>query len=79
MQNIKAPESRKQEPFAAAAILDATAPQDVNTTPFLPTAEEVAFRAYLNYQNHGAAVGHDVENWLRAESELIAEYHPSVM
>jgi len=73
MKHNKAPNTKKQKPFATAAMLDATAPQDANTIPFSPTEDEVAYRAYLNYQNHGGADGHDVENWLRAESELIAE------
>lgn len=39
------------------------------------TAEDaVAIRAYLNYQNHGQADGHDVADWLGAESELVAEH-----
>ena len=72
MTRNKAPNAKKQKPFAAT--LDATAPLDDNATPFSPTADEVAYRAYLNFQNHGAADGHDVEDWLRAESELIAEH-----
>ncbi|MBK8039855.1 MAG: DUF2934 domain-containing protein [Verrucomicrobiaceae bacterium] len=40
---------------------------------FTPSAEAVAARAYLNYQNHGAAHGHDVEDWLAAEAALCAE------
>jgi hypothetical protein len=40
---------------------------------FTPSVEAVAMRAYLNYQNHGAADGHDVEDWLAAEAALCAE------
>ena len=40
---------------------------------FTPSAEAVAVRAYLNYQNHGAADVHDVEDWLAAEAALCAE------
>jgi hypothetical protein len=79
MTAIKAPSARKLKPFAAAATLDATAPQDANATPFSPTKDEVAYRAYLNFQNHGEAEGHDLEDWLRAESELIAEHRLAVM
>lgn len=52
-----------------------TAPQDqpVNSQP--PSSDEVACRAYRNYQSHGAADGHDVEDWLCAEAELLAERH----
>ncbi len=73
MKHNKSPNTKKQKPFAAAATLDATAPQDGNVAIFCPNEDEVAYRAYLNYQNHGGVDGHDVENWLRAESELIAE------
>ncbi len=78
MKQNKAPNSKKQKPFAAAAELDATAPHDYNATPFSPTSEEVAYRAYLNFQNHGAADGHDVKDWLVAEAELIAEHQVGV-
>jgi Protein of unknown function (DUF2934) len=74
MKHNKAPNAKKQKPFAAAAMLDATSPHDDNATPFTPSADEVAYRAFLNFQNHGGADGHDVADWLRAETELIAEH-----
>ncbi len=40
---------------------------------FAPSVEAVALRAYLLYENHGAAHGHDVEDWLAAEAALKAE------
>ncbi|HWN95219.1 MAG TPA: DUF2934 domain-containing protein [Methylomirabilota bacterium] len=40
---------------------------------FVPSADEVARRAYFSYVNHGSAPGHDVQHWLVAEAELIAE------
>lgn len=40
---------------------------------FTPSSDDIAYRAYLNYQNHGSADGHDLNDWLRAEAELIAE------
>jgi len=49
----------------------------VHTSPsaqsFVPSTEAVALRAYLLYENHGAAHGHDVEDWLAAEAALRAE------
>ena len=45
-------------------------PQDV----FAPTADDVARRAYLYFQNHGIANGRDVQDWLQAEAELKAEW-----
>jgi len=38
-----------------------------------PTPEEIAERAYEIYLARGEAPGHDQEDWLRAERELIAE------
>lgn len=39
-----------------------------------PSVADVAARAYLNYQNHGGIDGHDVEDWLAAETALAAEH-----
>ena len=43
-----------------------SAPQDP------PTAEEIAQRAYEIYLARGEEPGHDQEDWLRAERELVA-------
>lgn len=40
---------------------------------FVPTAEAVARRAHLLFENHGEAKGRDVQDWLQAEAELTAE------
>jgi len=45
-----------------------------NTSLFTPPADAVAHRAYQRYVSEGAAPGHDVEHWLTAETELIAEH-----
>jgi len=74
MKQNKAPSAKKLKPFAAAAELDAKALLDVNATHFSPSADEVAYRAYLKFQNQGASDGYDVEQWLSAETELIAEH-----
>ena len=42
-----------------------------------PTPDEVARRAYFAYLNRGSLHGHDVEDWLAAEAELIAERKPA--
>jgi hypothetical protein len=39
----------------------------------VPTAEAVARRAHLLFENHGEAKGRDVQDWLQAEAELTAE------
>jgi hypothetical protein len=49
-----------------------------------PTEEQVRARAYQIYQGRGYQPGHDMDDWLQAEYELIqlpvhkiAELHPS--
>jgi hypothetical protein len=37
-----------------------------------PTHEEIAQRAYALYEKSGRVPGRDMENWLAAESQLIA-------
>lgn len=39
-----------------------------------PVGDDEPMRPQANYQNHGSADGHDVEAWLRAESEYMADY-----
>ena len=40
---------------------------------FAPSSDEVARKAYFSYVNEGSLPGHDVQHWLAAEAELIAE------
>ena len=44
-----------------------------NEIDFAPSADEVARRAYFSYVNQGSLPGHEVQHWLEAEAELIAE------
>jgi len=44
-----------------------------NEINFTPSSDEVARRAYFSYENQGSLPGHDVQHWLKAEAELIAE------
>jgi hypothetical protein len=44
-----------------------------NEADFTPSPDEVARRAYFAYENQGSLEGHDVQHWLTAEAELIAE------
>ena len=44
-----------------------------NEIDFVPAQDEVARRAYFSYVNQGSAQGHEVQHWLAAEAELIAE------
>jgi hypothetical protein len=40
---------------------------------FMPSADEVARRAYFSYVNDGSLPGRDVQHWLKAEADLLAE------
>jgi hypothetical protein len=53
-------------PTSSAAIL-------ANEENFTPSPDEVARKAYFAYENHGSLPGHDVQHWLKAEADLIAE------
>jgi hypothetical protein len=44
-----------------------------NETDFAPSPDEVARRAYFTYENERSQPGHDVQHWLKAEADLIAE------
>jgi hypothetical protein len=44
-----------------------------NEIDFAPSPDEVARKAYFSYVNEGSPPGHDVQHWLAAEAELIAE------
>ncbi|SPE61554.1 hypothetical protein SBV1_730026 [Verrucomicrobia bacterium] len=52
-----------------------TAAADINgdRANFTPSPDEVARRAYFAYVNEGSLPGHDVQHWLEAESQLLAE------
>lgn len=45
-------------------------PQSVSPTEL---EEKIRLRAYQIYENRGHENGHDVEDWLQAEAELIPE------
>ena len=38
-----------------------------------PSADEVARKAYFTYVNQGSPPGRDVQHWLEAEAQLLAE------
>jgi len=52
-----------------AAVADSNRSEAV----FAPSADEVARRAYFSYENEGSPQGRDVQHWLAAEAQLIAE------
>ena len=44
-----------------------------NESDFAPSPDEVARKAYFCYENEGSQPGHEVQHWLEAEADLIAE------
>jgi hypothetical protein len=57
-----------QSPPPAAAAASNQRAKD-----FVPSADEVARRAYFCYVNEGSPPGRDVQHWLTAEAQLLAE------
>ena len=50
-----------------------TSDMEQNEITFALAPDEVAKKAYFAYENQGSVPGHDVQHWLAAEAELIAE------
>jgi len=46
---------------------------DSDQTDSAPSPDEVARKAYFTYVNEGSPLGRDVQHWLNAETQLIAE------
>ena len=66
--------SHQQIPKPARALrLTSTANAAEGGIDFVPSADEVARRAYFSYVNQGSLPGHDVQHWLEAEAHLLAE------
>jgi predicted HAD superfamily Cof-like phosphohydrolase len=69
MKQNKYPQNQKSTDSKAAAVAEL----NKNETDFAPSADEVARKAYFTYVNQGSLSGHEVQHWLVAEAELIAE------
>jgi hypothetical protein len=65
-------QDQNQKP-AGASRSAAAADLNQNKMDFAPSADEVARRAYFSYVNQGSLPGHDVQHWLEAEAQLLAE------
>ena len=61
------PSASPPNPEPSAAELTAGA------LAFTPSPDEVARKAYFAFVNQGSKPGHEVQHWLKAESDLIAE------
>jgi Protein of unknown function (DUF2934) len=58
---------------AGVKLPSATAQLNKSEIPFAPSPDEVARKAYFSYMNEGSRPGHEVQHWLSAEADLIAE------
>jgi hypothetical protein len=58
---------------ASASRPPAAADLSQDNADFVCCPDEVARRAYFTYVNEGSRPGHDVQHWLEAEKQLLAE------
>jgi hypothetical protein len=70
MKHNKFPKNQKT---AIASKSNEVAPPAKDETAFVPSADEVARRAYFTYVNEGSQPGHEVQHWLEAEAQLLKE------
>jgi hypothetical protein len=72
MKQYKFSRNQNQKP-AGASVSAAVVDLNQNEIDFVPSPDEVARKAYFSYVNEGSLPGHEVQHWLEAEAELIAE------
>ena len=72
MKHKRFSQSQNEKP-ASAAQPTAAANFNPSGIEFVPSPEEVARRAYFSYVNQGSLPGHEVQHWLEAEAQLLAE------
>lgn len=70
MKNNKHLQTQKQ---AGASQSTAVPESNKSEIDFAPSPEAVARKAYFSYVNQGSSQGHEVQHWLAAEAELLAE------
>jgi hypothetical protein len=58
---------------AGTSVPGGMAVQKQGEVDFAPSPDEVARKAYFTFVNEGSPPGRDVQHWLVAEAELIAE------
>jgi hypothetical protein len=68
------PQVQNQKP---ASVSQPIAVKDlkIRGIDFAPSWDEVAQRAYFIYVNAGLQPGHDMQHWLQAEAQLLAEHN----
>jgi hypothetical protein len=65
--------SQDQNQKSAIAPPSTTADLNARASEFVPSPDEVDRRAYFSYVNQGSLPGYDVQHWLAAEAQLLAE------
>jgi hypothetical protein len=74
MKHNRLSQNKKHKPANASRPI-ATADLNPSKDDFAPPAGEVAIRAYFSYVNQGSLPGHDVQHWLEAEVQVLAEHN----
>ena len=72
MKHNKFSRDQNQKP-ASASRPTLAADLNQNEIDFAPSPDEVARKAYFSYVNEGSLPGHEVQHWLEAEAQLLAE------
>jgi hypothetical protein len=71
MKHNKFPQN--QIPKQPIAVLQTAAASKPDAIDFVSSPDEVARKAYFTYVNEGCRQGRDMQHWLEAESQLLAE------
>jgi hypothetical protein len=72
MRHKRTSQNQSHKPDGAA-LPTAAANLNQDEIDFVPSPDEVARRAYFSYVNDGSPQGRQVQHWLDAEAQLIAE------
>ena len=72
MKHNKFSQNQDQKPGSTSPSV-AIADLSQNEIDFAPSPDEVARKAYFSYVNQGSPQGHEVQHWLEAEAQLLAE------
>jgi hypothetical protein len=63
----------KNQKLPEPPLTTATKKLEQEAKDFVPAPDEVARKAYFAFENEGSPPGRDVQHWLKAEADLIAE------
>jgi len=66
--------NKSSVPAELRDVLISTPERRLEPSADFPTHESIELRAYGIYVERGRVDGHDVEDWLQAECDLLAEF-----